>query len=130
MLIDETTGKATRVDFRPLPLEMILRSRRRDAPLLLGYLVESLLIAAQKIVPDFAPFPRREPPKPIERREFDPMSGDLERRTFPVWRRSRGGQGLAEYALILGLIAIVAIVALQFLGSQVNALLSRIGESV
>jgi Flp pilus assembly pilin Flp len=128
MLIDETTGKATRVDFRPLPLEMILRSRRRDAPLLLGYLVESLLIAAQKLVPDFAPFPRREPPQP--RREFDPMSEDLERRAFPVWRRKRGGQGLAEYALILVLIAIVAIVALQFLGSQINAVLSRIGESI
>jgi pilus assembly protein Flp/PilA len=40
------------------------------------------------------------------------------------------GQGLAEYALILSLIAIVAIVALIFLGSQVSQILSTIGSSV
>ena len=37
------------------------------------------------------------------------------------------GQGLAEYALILALIAIIAIVALLFLGSQVSDKLSVIG---
>jgi len=37
------------------------------------------------------------------------------------------GQGLAEYALILALIAIVAIVALMFLGRQVNTVLSDVG---
>lgn len=40
------------------------------------------------------------------------------------------GQGLAEYALILALIAIVAIVSLIFLGGQIAAMLSAIGESV
>jgi len=40
------------------------------------------------------------------------------------------GQGLAEYALILALIAIVAIVALLFLGSQVSTILSKVGSSV
>jgi pilus assembly protein Flp/PilA len=40
------------------------------------------------------------------------------------------GQGLAEYALILGLIAIVAIVALIFLGGQVSKILSTVGNSV
>ena len=40
------------------------------------------------------------------------------------------GQGLAEYALILALIAIVAIVALLFLGGQVSKLLSTVGRSV
>lgn len=40
------------------------------------------------------------------------------------------GQGLAEYALILALIAIVAIVALLFLGSQVSTILSVVGDSV
>ena len=40
------------------------------------------------------------------------------------------GQGLAEYALILSLIAIVAIVALGFLGGGVSTLLSTIGHSV
>lgn len=37
------------------------------------------------------------------------------------------GQGLAEYALILSIIAIVALV---FLGSQVSSLLSTVGQSV
>jgi len=40
------------------------------------------------------------------------------------------GQSLAEYALILALIAIVAIVSLLFLGGQVASILSHIGESV
>ena len=40
------------------------------------------------------------------------------------------GQGLAEYALILALIAIVAIVALLFLGTQVSTILSTVGSSV
>jgi pilus assembly protein Flp/PilA len=40
------------------------------------------------------------------------------------------GQGLAEYALILALIAIVAIIALLFLGGQVSAILSNVGNSV
>jgi pilus assembly protein Flp/PilA len=40
------------------------------------------------------------------------------------------GQGLAEYALILALIAIVAIVALLFLGGQVSTILSDIGSSI
>ena len=40
------------------------------------------------------------------------------------------GQGLAEYALILSLIAIVAIVALVFLGGSVSTLLSTVGNSV
>ena len=40
------------------------------------------------------------------------------------------GQGLAEYALILALIAIVAIVALLFLGSQISNKLSVVGENL
>jgi pilus assembly protein Flp/PilA len=40
------------------------------------------------------------------------------------------GQGLAEYALILALIAIVAIIALLFLGGQVSTILSTVGNSV
>lgn len=42
--------------------------------------------------------------------------------------RSEAGQGLAEYALILALIAIVAIVALTFLGTQIADILSTIGN--
>jgi pilus assembly protein Flp/PilA len=40
------------------------------------------------------------------------------------------GQGLAEYALILALIAIVAISALSFLGGGINSILSVIGSSL
>jgi pilus assembly protein Flp/PilA len=40
------------------------------------------------------------------------------------------GQGLAEYALILALVAIVVIVALQFLGQQISTIMSRVGNSV
>ena len=38
-------------------------------------------------------------------------------------------QGLAEYALILALIAIIAIVALLFLGGVVKTILSTVGTS-
>jgi Flp pilus assembly pilin Flp len=40
------------------------------------------------------------------------------------------GQGLGEYALILSLIAVVAIVALVFLGAEISSLLADIGASV
>ena len=39
------------------------------------------------------------------------------------------GQGLAEYALILSLIAIVAIVAVIYLGGQISQRLSQVGAS-
>jgi pilus assembly protein Flp/PilA len=44
--------------------------------------------------------------------------------------RSQRGQGLAEYALILALIAVLAIAAVTFLGSQINAILSDVGNSI
>ena len=47
-----------------------------------------------------------------------------------LMRRDEEGQGLAEYALILALIAIIAIAALIFLGDQIAAILSEIGEAV
>ena len=40
------------------------------------------------------------------------------------------GQGLTEYALILALIAVVAIAALTFLGSNVKSILNTIGSSL
>jgi pilus assembly protein Flp/PilA len=50
---------------------------------------------------------------------------------FPLrWLRDEEGQGLAEYALILALIAIVAIVALLFLGTQISSILSYIGANL
>lgn len=44
--------------------------------------------------------------------------------------RSEKGQGLAEYALILALIAIVAVVALLFLGGVISTILSTIGTKL
>lgn len=49
---------------------------------------------------------------------------------IPFFSTHEEGQGLAEYALILSLIAIVAIVALVFLGTQVSTLISDVGNSV
>ena len=40
------------------------------------------------------------------------------------------GQGLAEYALILALIVVVAIAALVFLGTQISAILSTIAANI
>jgi Flp pilus assembly pilin Flp len=45
-------------------------------------------------------------------------------------RPADGGQTLAEYALILALIAILAVLALLFLGGQINTLLSDVGNSI
>jgi len=44
--------------------------------------------------------------------------------------RDESGQGLAEYALILALIAIAAIGALTFLGGDVTTQLSTVANSV
>jgi Flp pilus assembly pilin Flp len=51
-------------------------------------------------------------------------------RNLWAWVRNQAGQGLAEYALILGLIAIVAILSLIFLGSQISDKLSVVGNSM
>ncbi len=45
-------------------------------------------------------------------------------------RTEEDGQGLAEYALILALIAIVAIVALLYLGTQISDKLSIVGSTL
>ena len=44
--------------------------------------------------------------------------------------RSERGQGLAEYALILALIAVLAIAAVTFLGGQINQILSDVGAAI
>ncbi|MGA2911334.1 MAG: Flp family type IVb pilin [Candidatus Levyibacteriota bacterium] len=46
------------------------------------------------------------------------------------WYIQSKGQGLAEYALILALIAILAITALLFLSSQIDMILSTIGKKL
>ena len=40
------------------------------------------------------------------------------------------GQGLTEYALILTLIAMVCVVALIFMGTQVSTMINTVGKSV
>ncbi len=47
-----------------------------------------------------------------------------------MFLRTEKGQGLAEYALILALIAILAITALLFLSGSINTILSTIGKSL
>ncbi len=44
--------------------------------------------------------------------------------------RDERGQGLAEYALILAFIAVVAILAITFLGTQISAILSAVGAAI
>jgi pilus assembly protein Flp/PilA len=44
--------------------------------------------------------------------------------------RKEEGQGLAEYALILALIAVIAIAALVFLGTQISSILQEIGDNI
>ncbi len=43
---------------------------------------------------------------------------------------SQTGQSLAEYALIVALIVIVAMVALTFFGTQISDILSLIADSI
>jgi pilus assembly protein Flp/PilA len=45
-------------------------------------------------------------------------------------KRSEAGQGLAEYALILALIAIAAVLALLFLSGAITSILSLIGKKL
>jgi pilus assembly protein Flp/PilA len=40
------------------------------------------------------------------------------------------GQGLAEYGLILGLIAVLCIAAVLFLSGKIQGLLSSVGSSI
>jgi pilus assembly protein Flp/PilA len=40
------------------------------------------------------------------------------------------GQGLGEYGLILGLIAVACIAAVVFLSGQIQGMLSNIGSSI
>src|ERR1035437_8035544 len=55
--------------------------------------------------------------------------GALIRRLSMITKFEKG-QGLAEYALILALIAILAIVALMFLSGSINTILSTIGNKL
>ncbi len=50
--------------------------------------------------------------------------------TFQSILADEEGQGLAEYGLILGLIAILCIVAVLFLSGNIKGLLSNVGSSI
>ena len=50
--------------------------------------------------------------------------------TGPFVRRRAEGQGLAEYALILALIALAIIAALILLGTDFSSVLSDLGELI
>jgi pilus assembly protein Flp/PilA len=56
-------------------------------------------------------------------RVIDPI-----RRTWD--RRDEVGASLVEYALLLALIAVVALVALHFLGGSVSNTLNNVGSSI
>ena len=47
-----------------------------------------------------------------------------------IIHRDEEGQGLAEYALILSLIAILAIAALLFLGGEITRILNTVGSAL
>jgi Flp/Fap pilin component. len=49
---------------------------------------------------------------------------------YSLIHRDERGQGLAEYALILALIAVLAIAAVTFLGGQINSILSDVGTKI
>ncbi len=52
------------------------------------------------------------------------------RKLVAMRHRDEEGQGLAEYGLILALIAVVAIAALQLLGGNISNTLSELANSI
>ena len=50
--------------------------------------------------------------------------------TSSIGEPREDGQTLAEYALVLSLIAVLAIVALMFVGGSINSILSSIGDAL
>lgn len=47
-----------------------------------------------------------------------------------LFRKSEKGQDLAEYALLLGLIAIVVILAVTLLGTNISQIFSELGSEI
>ncbi len=46
------------------------------------------------------------------------------------WGRDERGASLVEYALLVALIAVVCIVAIQFLGTNASQKLSKVGSNI
>jgi pilus assembly protein Flp/PilA len=57
------------------------------------------------------------------------LEGALIRRSSMLIRSAKG-QGLAEYALILALIAVLCIAAVLFLGGAIQSILSSVGKAI
>lgn len=49
---------------------------------------------------------------------------------FMLWLAGEEGQDLAEYALVIALIAVVAVGALTLLGGEISTILSSIAGSI
>ena len=47
-----------------------------------------------------------------------------------AWFKDEEGQGMIEYGLIIGLIAIVVIIALVILGPQIADLFNRVSDEI
>jgi pilus assembly protein Flp/PilA len=130
---DTRTGAEMTIDFWPTTIEIILKSAPRHQRMFLGAIFDALHRTVRELVPDFAPAERR---KPLTAQHE--LLGDMPAAVpwRPRWRRRAdlteddAGQGLVEYALILALVAVVAIVVLLFLGQQVSSILSTLAESV
>lgn len=68
-------------------------------------------------------------PWPSDREPGTSENVDRQVAHFPFLRREEG-QGLAEYALILSLIAIVVVAVLLFMGGNIKTILSTIGKAL
>jgi Flp pilus assembly pilin Flp len=58
------------------------------------------------------------------------LESDTDTRGRAASWRAEEGQGLAEYALILFFIAVVAVAALTFLGSDISSILSQVANAL
>lgn len=136
LLIDNRSKRATRVDVRPMTVEAILRAGGDKPSLLSAFLRAALVNAALKIDPDFEVVDATAPLERAHLLDRRRSEKPAEKPRLPNWMRRRDdgwedhGQGLAEYALVIALIAIIAIIGLLFLGSQVSTTLSIVGESL
>lgn len=99
--------------------------------------MEALIEAAHELAPDIVSVPR----KPLAPTRLTVVQDELPpvkprsrwMRRLPTGDEARDaerGQSLAEYALILALIAVIAILVVMFVGSQVSGIFSTVGDSI
>lgn len=56
--------------------------------------------------------------------------GLIMKRSTKVMHKSRKGQALVEYALLLALVSVASVFALTFLGGQINKMLTNVGTQL